>query len=351
MTAPFMPVGNPEPLPNNAKAPEQMARLLDALLILDVERSCPVAELAERVGLQQQRLRDLLSSYMVAGADVVGTAAAFTITFGTADGPLSADPEDDSAQAAADVVYVSDTHANAPLLDDLGRRAVPVEDVARGLLSARAVLASGALEERQRVLLDSLVTKLEAAMHVTVTSPISSVIEQLLAAAVARRRVSFRYRDPWTGQESHPYVEPYAVRRRRDRYFLEAGEGAEVWTYDLSAITDLAVDALSSFPQRSLPSESQRDLPLRVVLRVPMDSGAERRLCQAWDARVVGPVGDGQLDLAIELERANAASRLGVLVLQLGPPCTVVEPAELVDAAVPVAQRLLEGLPSARHGE
>lgn len=345
MTAPFLPVGHPAPLPNNAKAPEQMARLLDALLILDVERSCPVAELAGRVGLHQQRLRDLLSSYMVAGADVVGTAAAFTITFGTADGPLSADPEDDSAQATADVIYVSDTHANVPLLDDLGRRAVPVENVARGLLSARAVLASGALEDRQRVLLDSLVSKLEAAMHVTVTSPISSVIEQLRAAVVARRRVSFRYRDPWTGQESHPDVEPYAVRRRRDRYFLEAGEGAEVWTYDLSAITELEVDVSSSFAERSLPSEAQREQRIRVVLRVPMGSGAESRLCQAWDARVVGPAGEGNLDLAIELDRANAAARLGVLVLQLGAPCAVVEPVELARAAVDVAERLLAGMP------
>jgi len=52
-----------------------MGRLLDALLILDVERACRVSELALRVGLPEQRLRDLLSSYMVAGADGVGTAA------------------------------------------------------------------------------------------------------------------------------------------------------------------------------------------------------------------------------------------------------------------------------------
>ena len=342
--APFLPAGHLAPLPNNAKAHVQMARLLDALLILDVERSCSVADLAARVGLQPQRLRDLLSSYMVAGADVVGTGAPFTITFGTSDGPLSGGPEHDAAQAAADVVYVSDTHANAPLLDDLGRRAVAVEDVARGLLSARAVLASGALSERQRILLDGLVSKLEAAMQVSVTSPISSVLAQLRAAADARRRVSFRYRDPWSGQESYPDVEPYGVRRRRDRYFLDAGEGGEVWTYDVSAITDLTVDEESSFPPRSLPPEAQRERPVRVVLRVPKDSGAERRLCHGWGARVVGPAADGQLDLVIELDRANVAARLGVLVLQLGPPCAVVEPAELAEVAVPVAARLLAGL-------
>lgn len=183
-------------------------------------------------------------------------------------------------------------------------------------------------------------------MQVTVTSPISSVIEQLRAAAVARQRVSFRYRDPWTGQESQPDVEPYAVRRRRDRYFLEAGEGSQVWTYDISAVSRLAVDRESTFPQRSLPSEAQREQPVRVVLRVPKGSGAEKWLCQGWDARVVGPVGDQDLDLAIELDRANAAARLGVLMLQLGPPCDVVEPVELRDVAAPVAQRLLDGLPS-----
>lgn len=341
---PFLPVGHLEPLPNSAKAPVQMSRLLNALLILDVERSCSVQHLARRVGLQPQRLRDLLSSYMVAGADVVGTAAAFTITFGTAEGPLSADPEDDAAQATADVVYVSATHSNVPLLDDLGRRAVPVGNVVRGLLSARGVLASGALEERQRILLDSLVGKLEAAMQVTVTPPISSVVEQLRTAAAARHRVSFRYRDPWSGQESHPDVEPYAVRRRRDRYFLEAGEGSEVWTYDLSAITGLVVDVSSAFPQRSLPPEDQREQPIRVVLRVPKDSSAERRLCHGWAARVISPAEDGELDLEIELDRANTAARLGVLVLQLGAPCAVVRPAEFGSAAAQVAERMLATL-------
>ncbi len=245
----FLPVRRPPLLPNNARVPVQMARLLDALLILDVERSCAVDALAERVGLQPQRLRDLLSSYMVAGADVVGTAAPFTITFGTSDGPLSGDPEDDAAQHSADVVYVSETH-RYPLLDDLGRRAVPVEDVVRALLSARAVLAAGTLEERQRLLLDGLVRKLEAAMHVTVTSPISAVVEQLRRAVDSRHRVSFRYRDPWTGQQSQPDVEPYAVRRRRDRYVLEAGQSGATSTYDLSAVTELQVHEQATFPER-----------------------------------------------------------------------------------------------------
>ena len=342
--APFLPVGNPAPLPNNAAAPAQMSRLLDALFILDVEGSCSVAELAVRVGLQPQRLRDLLSSYMVAGADVVGTAAPFTITFGTATGPLGAGSEEDAAHGTADVVHVSDLHGGEPLLDDLGRSAVPVEDVARGLLSARAVLASGALEDRQRVLLDSLVRKLEAAMQVTVTSPIGSVIEQLRTAVAGRHRVSFRYRDPWTGQESHPHVEPYALRRRRDRYYLDAGEAGEVWSYDVSAITQLQVWTGQPFPERPLPTEAQREQPVQVVLRVPKDSAAERRLCGGWDARVVRPAGDGQLDLSVELARANVAARLGVLVLQLGAPCEVVEPVELAAAAAPVAQRLLAGL-------
>ena len=343
---PFLPAGNLPPLQKAAKASIQMGRLLDALLILDVERTCRVTDLALRVGLPEDRLRDLLSSYMVAGADAVGTAAPFTITFGTEDGPLSADPEHDDAQATADVVYVSDTHTGVPLLDDLGRRAVTVEEVTRALLSARALLVSEDLDPWHRVMVDALAVKLEAAMQVTVTAPVDTAAARLRAAVAEGHRVAFRYRDPWTGQESRPMLEPYDVRRRRDHFVLDAGtSGEQFWTYDVSAISDLEVDASSSFSQPVLPPVEERDRPIRVVLRVPKDSPAERRLCGGWDARVRGPAGDDQLDLVVELDRHNAAARLGVLVLQLGPPCQVVEPAELTPTPTHVARRLLAGLP------
>lgn len=342
---PFLPAGNLPPLQKAAKASAQMGRLLDALLILDVEGTCRVADLALRVGLPEQRLRDLLSSYMVAGADAVGTAAPFTITFDTEAGPLSADPEHDDAQARADVVYVSDTHTGVPLLDDLGRRAVTVEEVTRALLSARALLVSDELDPRHRPLVDALAAKLEAAMQVTVTAPVDAVVARLRAAVSARHPVAFRYRDPWTGQATRPMLEPYDVRRRRDRFLLDAGtSGGQFWTFDISAISDLQVEVSATFPERVLPPVEERERPIRVVIRVPKDSAAERRLEDGWAARVVGPAPDGQLDLTIELDRVNAAARLGVLVLQLGAPCAVLEPAELAGAAVPVAQRLLDGL-------
>jgi hypothetical protein len=78
---------------------------------------------------------------------------------------------------------------------------------------------------------------------------------------------------------------------------------------------------------------------------VPDQSPAEHRLVDGWGARVVGPPQDGRLQLRIELDPVHAGTRLGVLLLQLGPGCAVVSPPELVQAAVPVARRLLDGLP------
>lgn len=140
-------------------------------------------------------------------------------------------------------------------------------------------------------------------------------------------------------------LEPYDVRRRRDRFLLDAGtSGEQFWTYDISAVSELEVDGSSTFPERDLPPVEERERPIRVVLRVPKDSAADRRLCDGWGARVVGPAADGRLDLSIDLDRHNAAARLGVLVLQLGPPCCVVEPAELAVAPAVAARRLLSGL-------
>ena len=332
------------PLSGLAPAPQQLARLLDALLILQVHRSMRVADLARQVGLKAGVLRRLLSSYMVAAADAVGTAAPLTIVFGTSAGPLSAHRRDDDEQASADVVHLV-PRSGTDLLDDVGRRPVLVEDVARGLLSARVVLATGALDDRQRALLERLVERLSTALGASVTAPFDAVTERLRAAVAQRHRVGFRYRDPWTGSTSHHDVQPYDVRRQRQRLFLDAGPDAAGRSFDVSGIADLTVDEGSSFEPPVLPPAAEGAAPLEVVLEVPDRSAAEHRLVDGWGARVVGPPHDGRLQLRFDLDRLHAGTRLGVLLLQLGPDCRVVSPPELVDAAVPVAQRLLDTLP------
>jgi predicted DNA-binding transcriptional regulator YafY len=156
-----------------------------------------------------------------------------------------------------------------------------------------------------------------------------------------RHRVRFRYRDPWTGTTSRHDVEPYDVRRRRLRMFLDAGPGS---SFDVSGIAGLVVDERSSFQPRALPPATERAAPVEVVLEVPDRSAAEHRLVDGWGALVVGPPTGGRLQLRVELDPLHAATRLGVLLLQLGPGCTVVSPPELVQAAVPVARRLLDTL-------
>jgi predicted DNA-binding transcriptional regulator YafY len=350
MTQPaaFVPgLSDRSPLSGLAPAPQQLARLLDALLILQEQRKAHVTDLAVQVGLKPEVLRRLLSSYMVAAADAVGTAAPRTITFGTSAGPLTGHPRDDDDQAGADVVYVSRRTDGTQLLDDLGRRPVLVEDVARGLLAARAVLTSGAVDERQRALLERLVDRLSTALGASVTAPFDAVTEQLRVAVARRHRVSFRYRDPWTGVTTSHTVEPYDVRRHRERMFLDAGPDADAGfrSFDVSGIAEVVVDSTSSFPSPVLPPASVRAAPVQVLLEVPDRSAAENRLVDGWGARVVGPPRAGRLQLRIDLDRLNAGTRLGVLLLQLGRGCSVVSPPELVSAAVPVARRLLDTLP------
>jgi predicted DNA-binding transcriptional regulator YafY len=336
------------PLSGLAPAPQQLARLLDALLILQEQGRARVSELAYQVGLKPEVLRRLLSSYMVAAAEAVGTAAPRTITFGTSAGPLTGHPSDDEDQAAADVVYLSRRTDGTQLLDDLGRRPVLVEDVARGLLAARAVLSGSAVDERQRALLERLVDRLSRALGASVTAPFDAVTEQLRAAVQQRRRVSFRYRDPWTGVTTQHAVEPYDVRRHRERMFLDAGPDADVGfrSFDVSGMAEVVIDGASTFEPPVLPPASVRAAPIQVVLEVPDRSPAEDRLVDGWAARVLGPPRDGRLQLRIDLDRLNAGTRLGVLLLQLGPGCSVLSPPELVSAAAPVARRLLETLPS-----
>lgn len=346
--------GVPEepPLSGLAPAPVQLACLLDALLILEVERKARVADLAHQVGLQATVLRKLLSSYMVAAADAVGTDAPLTISFGTSAGPLSASPDDDVEQASADVVYLSRRTDGSAVLDDLGRRPVLVEEVARAVLVGRAVLQTGALDQSRRVLVDGLVHKLSTALGATVSSQFDAVTDRLRRAVHERRRIRFRYRDPWTGVQTWPEVEPYDVRRSRSRLFLDAGpEPAHGFrSYDLSGIAELEVDEQSSFDVPALPPASERAAPFDVIVEVPAGSPAQGRLADGWGARVAGAGQDGCIRLRFDLDRPHAETRLGVLLLQLGPGCAVVSPPELVDAAVPVARRLLDTLPPVKAG-
>ena len=349
MTSTALQPGVPDEPPLNglAPAPQQLARLLDALLVLSVEGQARVADLAHQVGLKPAVLRRLLSSYMVAAADAVGTDASVTITFGTAAGPLSASPEDDAEQAGADVVYLSRDLDGVALLDDLGRRPVLVEQVACALLVARAVLAAGTHDRRQQVLLEALVDKLSAALGATVTMPFDALTARLRTAVQDRRRVRFRYRDPWTGVQSWPEVEPYDVRRSRTRLFLDAGPdpGQVFRSFDVSGIDELEVLQPSAFDVPALSPWSERGSRLEVVVEVPAGSPAHGRLLDGWGATPAGRPTDDRIRLRFDLDQLHASTRLGVLLLQLGPGCIVVSPPELVDAAVPVAERLLATLP------
>ena len=348
---PLLPPAGMQPLlPANAAATEQIARLLDALLVLDVEKSCGVGDLAERVGLKPERLRELLSSFMVAGSEVIGFEAPFNVVFGTADGPLDDDVDLDDEQRAADFVHragASLRSEQVALVDDVGRRPVTVDQVAAAVMAGRALLEGGALTERHRDAVKELVEKLADAMHMTLREPVDPDAQVLRKAAQDRQRVEFRYRDAATGADELVTVEPYDVRRRRDSFVLDAGpdpvEGYR--TFDIATISNLKkIGDPESFEPPPLPLPEVREQPVDVVVSVPVGSAAWMRLRDGWQGEIVAEH-DGRLDVRIAVDRP-AASKVAILLLQLGKGCIVVQPASLRASIVAAAGRILEAHPA-----
>lgn len=344
---PFAPPPGQQPLlPGNATAAEQFARLLDALVVLDAQGSCRLADLAARVGLQPKRLRELISAFMVAGAEALGPDAPFNLSWGTDERALDGDEEDDALHAKADVIHLAGHREHGEwLVGDLGRRPVMVKDLAKALLAATVMLESDTLVPERQLAVQQLVDKLSNAMRAAVDPPAEATATALQRAARESRRVAFRYLHPWTGQSSTCEVEPYDVWRRRDRLVLNAG--LPLATYDVSGISELTVmSETGAFTPPDLPPREQRTPLVRVVLTVDGYSRQEGWLLGGWGGQVLGPVGDGRVRVAIDLDGDAAdpgvAERLGVLLLQLGPTCQVEEPAELRTAALSVGARLLE---------
>lgn len=344
---PFNPPPGQQPLlPGNAPAAKQFERLLDALVVLDAERSCRVADLAARVGLEPERLRALLSAFMVAGAEALGPDAPFNVSWGTDERVFDSDEDDDALHLTADVVHLAGSRENGEwLVGDLGRRPVMVKDVARALLAATVMLETDTLSPERRRAVRGLVAKLSTAMSASVDPPAEATAAALQRAVRDRTRVRFRYLHPWTGQPTTCEVEPYDVRRRRDRLVLDAG--APLATYDVSGISELVVvSEPDAFTPADLPPREQRTPSVHVVLAVDGHSRQEGWLLGGWGGRVLGPLGQGRVRIGMDLDGDAAdpavAERLGVLLLQLGPTCQVEQPAELRRAATSVGARLLE---------
>ena len=342
---PFVPPpGHQSMLAKNASASAQFGRLLDALLVLDAEGSCRISELAGRVGLEPARLRELLSVYMTAGSDVVESPMPLTVSFGTAEGPLTGHEDDDAAQASADVVWLETTHRGS-LVNEFGRRPVMVKDVARALLAASLLSQDDDVPAVRRLDVIALAARLSESLRASVRPPAGSIAQDLQDAVREGKVVRFRYLHPWTGQASTVQVSPYDVRRQRDRLVLDAHSGEELLTFDIGGISELVVTD-ESVVLRELPPVSERTPRVPVVLRVPLGSRADSWLCGAWGGVVQGRVGDDQVDIRIQLDGdvtdEGVVRRLGVLVLQLGQGCAVQAPENLRDAAVRVGRRLLE---------
>lgn len=345
---PFLPKGELPPLKKNASASAQFGRLLDALLVLDAHGSCRISDLAAQVGLEPARLRELLSVWMTAGSEVVESPMPLTVSFGTAERPLSGDEEDDALQESADVVWL-ETKQRDWLVGEVGRQPVMVKDVARALLAASLIADDDDVDPARRVEVHALLKRLATGLGAFVKPPAGSAAADLQDAIRAESVVRFRYLHPWTGEAATAQVSPYDVRRHRDRLVLDAGSAGILLTFDVGGISDLVrVDA--AYEPLDLPPVSARTPRVPVVIRVPYGSRADSWLCDSWGGIVRDRVGD-HVDIEVQLDGdvtdEGVVGRLGVLVLQLGAGCSVQSPEVLRSAPATVAKRLLDKHPAA----
>lgn len=340
MSLPFVPVpAGRDLLPKNAPAPQQFSRLLDALVVLDAQGKCSVAELASHVGLDVERMRELLVTFVVAADEALGPDEPFNLSFAYED-------DDEDAPLGGDTVVLSSLRGTREwLLGDVGLKPVMVRDVARAALAARLLVDSGELPAEQQREVQALADTLAAAMQASVDALAATATTVLHRAVDERRRIRFRYLHPWTAVSTNVEVEPYALRRQRDRLVLDAGPPLQV--FDVGGMSELAtVGPSGAFLPPGLPPADERTPAVEVVLRLRPGSAQDRWLENGWGAKVVDRVGPDAIDVRIALDGDAAdpgvVQRLGVLLLQLGPTVRVVSPPELVRAAVPVGQRLLE---------
>jgi hypothetical protein len=157
--------------------------------------------------------------------------------------------------------------------------------------------------------------------------------------------VTFRYREPGggVGVDETLTVEPYDVRRRRDRLVLDAGpDPVEVYrVYDVASISDLeTVGDRDAFEPPELPPRDHRERALDVVLRVLADSPAFARLRDGWSGTVVATHGTN-IDVKITVDRP-ASGRVAILLLRLGPGCALVAPESMSRAVQRAAERVLD---------
>jgi predicted DNA-binding transcriptional regulator YafY len=231
------------------------------------------------------------------------------------------------------------------LVNEFGRQPVMVKDVARAVLAATLLAADEDLPAARRLEVDALARRLSEGLGASVNPPAGSAAQDLQEAAKDRRAVRFRYLHPWTGEASTWEVSPYDVRRQRDRLVLDAGRDGVVTAFDVGGISELEITDGAYEPMDLVPPE-ERTPRVPVVIRVPDGSKADAWLCGAWGGVVRGRAEHGRVDIRVDLDGdvtdEGVVKRLGVLMLQLGAECAVVQPAELRGAAETVGRRLLE---------
>ncbi|HSU71893.1 MAG TPA: YafY family protein [Micrococcaceae bacterium] len=310
---------------------ETSARLLQLLSLLQIRREWTGSALAQRMAVTERTVRRDIGKLRSLGYPInasPGVAGGYQLGAGAQLPPLLLD--DDEALAVA-----------------LGLTAVTAGPVAG--IGEASVRALGKLEQVLPSRLRPKFASLKASVS-TITSPAAAVDPQILTAisgAVAQRRaVSFGYAAA-DGAQTQRLVEPYRLVDAGRRWYLVAWDmdRADWRTFRVDRITGVPASRQKFLP-RPLPAEDLAEYVHNSITRSPYRYDLVVRL-HASAAVVLETFGtstatlqdDGGSRTVLRMGWDSLETPLAHLAAT-GIPFEILEPAELRERAVEMADRL-----------
>jgi proteasome accessory factor C len=316
---------------------EYARRFAEVPRVLDLLRhhpaGLPLPRLAELVGIPEARLRRELTTFFLADvADRAYGVRSSVIEFAGPDGATA------DAGRATVVRLVSD--------DPLSELGVELLDASQLGLLYRVAWDMAQTEPGNDVLARTVARLRSTLVPAARDDPGAAgadVAARLREAIADRRRVEIRYARTWEPGVHTRVVEPYRLMSTRRGFELDGAapdRGGELRTFLVAGIREMRVlDERFDLPADAEErlARTRRTTPVRLL--VPLD---REWVVERFAERVErGRADDEDVELTAHVV-PPVRDRVGLMVTISGPGATVLAPADLVNAEVATARRLLE---------
>lgn len=317
------------------KYAQRIARLPEVFeLLAGHPEGLPLADLAERIGVPPDELREDLFAFYTADVQdlLLGLTRPSVLEFVGRGGDDTVDP------GKAEVVRL--IHERP---EELGVEYVDASELALVYAAARSLLEiepgnedlQGAVDTLSETMLGN---PLEASQRKAWNAP----LEDLQAAANQHRLVRITYSRSWNVGVTDRVIEPYRLVQTRRGWEVDAGVAdapGQVRTFLLSNIRDYEVLPETFTPPTDVAGRIERNRATsRVRVRIPHAA----RWAADFYAERVGVVEDDEESVTLDLDLLPPVEhRVGLLGLAAGPDAQVLEPARLVAEIGRVAGELL----------